>query len=81
MKVSVANMAIDGQKHRLGNEDARLKDEIIEQEQRLKPKYGESGPSVKGKSTNAVARRAKRSRAEDHVVSGCANGMICHFDH
>jgi hypothetical protein len=64
-------MRTDGQKHRLGNEDARLKDEIIEQEQRLKPKY----------PTNDVVRRVKPLRAEDNVVSGCSTGLVCHFDH
>jgi hypothetical protein len=48
-----------------------LKDEIIEQEQRLKPKY----------PTNVVARRVKPSRAEDNIESGCSTGLDCHFDH
>jgi len=63
----------DGQKHRLGSEDARLKDEIIEQEEKLKPKYRE----------NVVVKRAKPARAEDNVGLGCLTGSGCHssFDH
>ena len=64
-------MNIDGQKHRLGNEDARLKDEIIEQEQRLKPKY----------PTSVMVRRVRPVRVEDNVVRGCLAGVNCHFDH
>jgi hypothetical protein len=79
--VKVADGTLDGQKNRLGNEDARLKDEIIEQEQRLKPKYGESGPGVRCKSRKVVVRRAKPTRVEDNVVSGCSIGLDCHFVH
>jgi hypothetical protein len=63
----------DGQKHRLGSEDVRLKDEIIEQEERLKPRYRE----------DVVVRRAKPRRAEDNVGVGCSTGSGCHssFDH
>ncbi|PMD15544.1 hypothetical protein NA56DRAFT_753817 [Hyaloscypha hepaticicola] len=61
-----------GQKHRLGNEDTRLKQEIIEQEQRLKPKY--KSP------THVVVGQAKRLRTEDNIVSGCSTGLQCHFD-
>lgn len=50
-------MNVDGQKHRLGSEDERLKDEIIEQEQRLKPKY----------PTNAVVNVVRRAK---HVPVG-----------
>jgi hypothetical protein len=64
---------IDGQKHRLGSEDARLKDEIIEQEQRLKPRY----------PTTVVMRRVNPSRAEDNIGVGYTTSCGCHssFDH